>query len=60
MWEPRVVIQQIDVNAGSDSLNEFDDGTENQHILGISILFYDPENIKEVQQLKLDLPLYAS
>ena len=56
-WEPRVTIQQIEVGVGSSDLNSEDDGTQTEHILGIKILFYDPENIQEVQELKLEVPL---
>lgn len=59
LWEPRVAIKQIQVltSPPSSSLNLNDDGTEIDHILYISILFIDPQNIKEVQELTLEVPL---
>lgn len=58
-WEPRVAIQQIDVASSVDetSLNSSDDKSEKEHILFIRILFIDPQNIKEVQELTLEVPL---
>jgi phage baseplate assembly protein W len=59
LWEPRVAIQQIQVSSVIDpkELNSADDKTEVGHILSIRILFIDPDNIKEVQQLSLEVPL---
>lgn len=58
-WEPRVAIQQIDVTSSVDeaSLNSLDDKSEKEHILFIRVLFIDPQNIKEVQELTLEVPL---
>jgi hypothetical protein len=58
-WEPRVTIQQLDVFAGpdTDSLSPNDDQSEVAHILTIRINFIDPENIQEVQDLTLTVPL---
>ena len=57
-WEPRITVQAINITNGSSfGLNPADDGTQTQHILGIQIMFFDPENIKEVQQLTLEVPL---
>ena len=59
LFEPRVVIQQIDVNVAPD--NEiFSNSTpleEREQILLIRILFFDPEQIQEVEELKLEVPL---
>ena len=58
-WEPRIVVEEIEVSSSIDvdSLSN-DDPRENiDNILSIRILFYDPENIKMVQELKLDIPL---
>jgi hypothetical protein len=59
MWEPRVTIEQIEVTNDFDvnSLDSSDTRQDLPHILGIRILFYDPENIQEIQELKLDVPL---
>jgi len=58
-WEPRITVSQVEVTSHFDSsgLNPDDDGSEQQHILGIKILFFDPEDMKEVQELKLEVPL---
>lgn len=58
-WEPRITVQNITISSSIDqsSLNALDNRTEVDHILSIVIDFFDPENIKEVQQLKLELPL---
>ena len=58
-WEPRVAIQNIEVSSEIDrsSLNQDDDLSEQEHILSVKIIFVDPQNIKEVQQLVLQIPL---
>lgn len=58
-WEPRVIISQVTVtdNTGSLTLNRRDNGTETDHILGIQIQFYDPQDISQVDQLTLELPI---
>lgn len=58
-WEPRVTVQQIEVRVGADE-NDLDSADLKQdigHILSIKIMFFDPENIKEVQELRLEVPL---
>jgi tRNA-splicing ligase RtcB len=59
LWEPRVVIDNINVQLNPDRslLNSQDDLTEQGAILYIQIDFYDPENIKDIQQLQLEVPL---
>jgi phage baseplate assembly protein W len=58
-WEPRITIEQIDVvnQADQHSLHEDDSLEDIGHIMIIRILFFDPENISEVQELKLEVPL---
>jgi phage baseplate assembly protein W len=58
-WEPRIAVQQIEVSSKIDntSLNKADDKTELEHILFIRIIFVDPQDIKEVQELVLEMPL---
>ena len=58
-WEPRIAIKSIQVTSQMDSssLNNDDDGSEAEHILSVKIIFVDPQNIKEVQQLVLEIPL---
>lgn len=58
MWEPRIAVQQIEVSTMDESsLNQMDDKSELDHILFIRIIFIDPQNIKEVQELTLEVPL---
>jgi len=53
-WEPRIAIKSINVyNSYSDSQTS-EDG---ENILHVQIEFFDPENIKDVQELKLELPI---
>ena len=59
MWEPRIVVEQIEV---SNSFEEETFDTENllpqsEHILSIKIRFFDPEDIQNVQELALEVPL---
>lgn len=58
-WEPRIAVQNIEVSSNIDktSLDNNDDQTELENILFIRIIFVDPQNIKEVQQLSLQVPL---
>lgn len=58
-WEPRITIEAIEVSSSIDeaSLNPDDLKEDLENILSIKILFYDPENIQNVQALKLDIPL---
>lgn len=60
-WEPRITVSQISIQNGggavSNALDPTDTGSESEHILSISIQFFDPENIKDVQELTLELPL---
>ena len=58
LWEPRVVIEQIEIKIPSkDELDSNDDLTERGSVLLIRILFFDPENIQEIQDLKLEVHL---
>lgn len=59
MWEPRIVIDQIEVTSyfSKDNLDRNDPGEDTAYILGIKILFYDPQNISEVNELKMEMPL---
>lgn len=58
-WEPRIVVSNITVSSTIDPsiLSSNDDRQNEEHILSIVIDIFDPENIKEVQQLKLLVPL---
>lgn len=61
-WEPRVEINNIEVSsaANTETLNTNDDLTEIDHILSIKIEFFDPVDISEIQELKLEVPLGGS
>lgn len=57
-FEPRITVSEIDISYNpDDSLNPDDDQAQNGQILFIRIQFIDPENITEVQELRLELPL---
>lgn len=61
-WEPRVTIEQLVVKTGltqddDDIYNHLDDLSQIPHILYVAIRFFDPENIKEVDELVIELPL---
>lgn len=59
IWEPRITVDAIEVSnsMSSKALNPADDLTNQEHILNIKIRFFDPNNISEIQELKLELPL---
>ena len=59
IWEPRIAVNQIEVSRSvpSSSLNEADPGEDIDNILYIKITFVDPEQISEVQELRLQIPL---
>lgn len=46
-WEPRITVEEISVFSSDDDGNS----------LNIKIKFLDPENIKEIQELRLEIPL---
>jgi len=58
-WEPRIEINNILVtsNFNSNDLNSQDSGEDLDAILGIKIEFYDPEEINEIQELELQVPI---
>jgi phage baseplate assembly protein W len=57
-WEKRVEIQNVTVScvANEDDLDPNDPNDDNEHILSIKILFYDPQNIQKVEELAVALP----
>ena len=60
-FEPRIRISQIDISTIQDSdLNSLDDKTEKESILYIKISFFDPNDIRTVQSLTLNLPVANS
>jgi hypothetical protein len=59
LWEPRISVQSIDISSSIDEsqLNSNDLKQDLENILSIQIVYVDPQNIKEVQALTLELPL---
>lgn len=55
-WEPRIVINGIDISSNYEE-EEFEENNSSENVLYIKIMFSDPENINEVQELQLELPL---
>jgi len=49
-WEPRITIKSVVVTNGMDT------GVDADHVLGISIEFFDPGKISQVQELRLEIP----
>lgn len=60
-WEPRIEITNIEVTANFDQadLHPDDPGDDREAILGIKIQFVDPQNISQVDELVLELPMGA-
>lgn len=58
-WEPRIEIQDIQITSAFDSLDLHPDdpGDDIESILGIKIAFVDPEDITEIEELVLEVPL---
>lgn len=60
-WEPRIAVTAIDVtNSASSmepSLSPLDNGEGASHVLMIRIGFTDFNDIRNVQELKLEIPL---
>ncbi len=61
-WEPRIIIENIEVSTQMDSsnLNVNDTKEEIESILSIKIRFFDPGNIQVVEELVLQVPLSGS
>lgn len=61
-WEPRITVEAIEITSGLNKkdLHPDDPGEDLEHILGIKIRFFDPENIVDIQELKLEMPLSNS
>jgi len=59
MWEPRIVVNQIEVSskASREDLNPYDTYENIDNVLSIKIIFVDPDQISEVQELRLQIPL---
>lgn len=60
-WEPRITIQSIDIGVATDEdLSPDDNGLVKDHILSIKIMFYDPQEIRQIEELVLELPLQGN
>ena len=60
MWEPRIVVTALNVTIGSDITSDQLDRkihTEIDNVAFIQIVFSEFTNLKEVEELKLQLPL---
>lgn len=59
LWEPRISVDQINVSTSVDKtvLNPMDNQSEIEHILYIQISFVDKEDISQVFDLELQVPL---
>lgn len=57
-WEPRIVVSNINISIPSaDKLNQDQTLSDVEHILLIEIDIFDPENIQEIEQIRLEVPL---
>lgn len=60
-WEPRIRVTEVQVTNSRQeigiSANPYENGDDTDHILLIRIAFTDFNNIQEVQELKLQVPL---
>ena len=58
-WEPRVVIQNIEVSSQVDisDLDRRDPGEDIENILSVKVEFLDPNDIAQVNELIIELPI---
>lgn len=59
-WEPRIVIEAIEITGVDTSSLSEDDPQEPEdlsHIMSIKIKFFDPYDIKNIASLTLELPM---
>jgi len=60
-WEPRIAVTAIEVTNSSSnmesSFSPLENGESTEHVLMIRILFTDFDDIRSVQELKLEIPL---
>lgn len=58
-WEPRITVEGIEVtNTVDENILGLNDSSENlPHVLSIKVKFFDPENISDIQELVLEVPL---
>lgn len=62
-WEPRIRVTDIQVTNSREEIeasgSPYESGEDTEHVLLIRISFTDFNNIQEVQELKLQVPLGA-
>lgn len=62
-WEPRIRVTDIQVTNSREEIelsgSPYEGGEDTEHVLLIRISFTDFNNIQEVQELKLEVPLGA-
>lgn len=62
-WEPRIRVTDIQVTNSRDEIelsgSPYESGEDTEHVLLVRISFTDFNNIQEVQELKLEVPLGA-
>ncbi len=58
-WEPRIIVSDIQImrRINRNDLHKDDSQDEIESILGIKIMIVDPENISEINELVLELPI---
>ena len=57
-WEPRIIVNNVVVGSVEKSdLDRLDTREEMDKILKITINFYDPNDISELNELRLEVPL---
>ena len=56
-WEPRVVVTEINTSLEVDDLNQDQFTESNSHVLFISIKFSTFDNINNVEEVRLELPV---
>lgn len=59
MWEPRVQIQNIQVTSRvtAEDLNAEDTADEIEAILSVKIAFHNPDDISQIEELAMELPI---
>jgi phage baseplate assembly protein W len=60
-WEPRIKVEEIEIssNVDADFLPATDDLSERNKVLGIRIIFLDPQEITKIEELVLQVPLQS-
>ena len=59
-WEPRIAIQDIQVNNSAPANDTNFQDAQSEHIISVTISFFDPGNQQDIQDLVLEVPLNQS